>query len=160
MISRRASSVPKEDVVFPRLLYCDLRCSQTCWRGSQACCRGSQTCCRGSQACRRRSQACSQYFQASSQRSQACHQRSQTCHRCSQDRCRRSQVRPMFSPALRGVRKLITITPLVLLYSSSEFPVTLKGSRTALPGSDTLLILTHLSLHCTSSQTLQEAPSD
>jgi len=33
MISRRTSSVPKEDVVFPRLLYCDSRCSQTChWR--------------------------------------------------------------------------------------------------------------------------------
>jgi len=33
MISRRTSSVPKEDIVFPRLLYCDLRCSKTyCWR--------------------------------------------------------------------------------------------------------------------------------
>jgi len=29
MSSRRTSSVPKEDVVFPRMLYCDLRCSQT-----------------------------------------------------------------------------------------------------------------------------------
>jgi hypothetical protein len=29
MCSRRTSSVPKEDVVFPRMLYCDSRCSQT-----------------------------------------------------------------------------------------------------------------------------------
>jgi hypothetical protein len=29
MNPRRTSSVPKEDVVFPRMLYCDLRCSQT-----------------------------------------------------------------------------------------------------------------------------------
>jgi len=29
MSSRRTSSVPKEDVVFPRILYCDSRCSQT-----------------------------------------------------------------------------------------------------------------------------------
>jgi hypothetical protein len=29
MSSRRTRSVPKEDVVFPRMLYCDSRCSQT-----------------------------------------------------------------------------------------------------------------------------------
>ena len=29
MSSRRTSSVPKEDVVFPRMHYCDSRCSQT-----------------------------------------------------------------------------------------------------------------------------------
>ena len=29
MSSRRTSSVPKEDVVFPRMFYCDSRCSQT-----------------------------------------------------------------------------------------------------------------------------------
>jgi len=29
MSSRRTSSVPKEDVVFPRMLYCDSRCSLT-----------------------------------------------------------------------------------------------------------------------------------
>jgi hypothetical protein len=29
MSSRRTSSVPKEDAVFPRMLYCDSRCSQT-----------------------------------------------------------------------------------------------------------------------------------
>jgi hypothetical protein len=28
MSSRRTSSVPKEDIVFPRMLYCDSRCSQ------------------------------------------------------------------------------------------------------------------------------------
>ena len=28
MSSRRTSSVPKEDVVFPRMLYCESRCSQ------------------------------------------------------------------------------------------------------------------------------------
>jgi len=37
MISRPTSSIPKEDVVFPRLLYCVLRCSQTCRRCSQTC---------------------------------------------------------------------------------------------------------------------------
>src|SRR5882757_1563583 len=29
MSSRHTSSVPKEDAVFPRMLYCDSRCSQT-----------------------------------------------------------------------------------------------------------------------------------
>jgi hypothetical protein len=42
MISRHTSSVPKEVVVFPRLLYCDSRCSQTCHRRSQVCHRRSQ----------------------------------------------------------------------------------------------------------------------
>ena len=64
----------------------------------------------------------------------------------------RSQVHPKFTPVLRGVPKLITITPMVLLYQSSESPVTLKAGRNALLGSDTLLKLTHLSLHSTSSQ--------
>jgi len=36
MIPRRTSSIPKEDVVFPRLLFCDVRCYQVCCRGSQA----------------------------------------------------------------------------------------------------------------------------
>jgi len=35
MISRCTSSVPKENVVFPILLYCDSRRSQTCRRRSQ-----------------------------------------------------------------------------------------------------------------------------
>ena len=38
MISRRTSSVLKEDVVFPKLLYSDSRCCQTCRRHSEACC--------------------------------------------------------------------------------------------------------------------------
>jgi len=111
MISRRTYNVPKEDVVFPRLRYCDSRCSQTCCRCSQA------------------------------------------CHRC-------SQVHPKFSPALWGVPKLITITPMIRLYQSSEIPVIPIAGRNALLWSDTLLELTHLSLHSTSSQTLLEAPSD
>ena len=71
-----------------------------------------------------------------------------------------SQVCLKLSPALRCVPKLITITPMVLLYKSSEFPVTLQASRNALLGSDTLLNLTHLSLHSTRSQTLLQVPSD
>ena len=71
-----------------------------------------------------------------------------------------SQVHPKFSPVLRGVLKLITITPMVLLYQSSEIPVTLKAGRNALLGSETLLKLTHPRLHSTSCQTLLEASSD
>ena len=71
-----------------------------------------------------------------------------------------SQVRPKFSPVLRGDPKPITITPMVLLYQSSEIPVTLKAGRNALLGSETLLKLTHLSVHSTSSQTLLETSSD
>jgi len=42
-MSRPTSSFPTEDV-FPRLLCCDMRCSQTCrWR-SHACCWSSQAC--------------------------------------------------------------------------------------------------------------------
>jgi len=59
--------------------------------------------------------------------------------RCCQTCRRRSQVLPGLSSAL---------------------PVTLKVGRNALLGSDTLLKLTHLSLHSTSSQTLLEACSD
>jgi len=73
---------------------------------------------------------------------------------------RHSQVHTKFSPALGRVPKLIAITPMVLLYQSSEIPVTPKAGRNALLGSDTLLKFTHLSLHSTSSQTLLEAPSD
>jgi len=94
MISRPTWSIPKEDVVFPRLLYCDSRCTQTyCWR---------------SQVCRRR-----------------------------------SQVLQCLSSALPG------LSPVLL--------VTLKAGINALLGSDTLLKLTHQSLHSTSSQTLLEA---
>jgi len=73
---------------------------------------------------------------------------------------RRSQVHAKFSLALWGVPKPITITPMVLLYQSSEIPVTVKAGWNFLLGSDTLLKLTHLSLHSTSSQTLLEASSD
>jgi len=71
-----------------------------------------------------------------------------------------SQVHPEFAPVLQGVPTLISITPMVLLYLSSEIPVTPKASQNALLGSDTLLKLTHLSLHSTSSETLLEALSD
>jgi hypothetical protein len=68
-----------------------------------------------------------------------------------------SQVHLKFSPALRDVLKLITITPMALLYQSSEIPVTLKAGRNAILLYDTHLKLTYLSLHSTSSQTLLEA---
>ena len=73
---------------------------------------------------------------------------------------RLSQVYPKFSPALQHVPKLITITLMVLLYLSSEIPVTPKAGRNTLLGSDSLLKLTLLSLHSTFSQTLLEAPSE
>ena len=85
---------------------------------------------------------------------------SQECPRHSQACCRCSQVHLKFAPALGGVPKPITVTPMVLLYQSSEIPVTLKAGRNALLGSDTLLKLSHLSLHSTSSQTLLEASRD
>ena len=156
MISRHTSNVLKEDVVFPRLLYSDSRCSQACrWR-SQTFCRRSQTFCRRCQAGRRHSLTCRRrslivdgapWLVASAPWLVA---GAPWC----------SQVLPKFSPALRGILKLITITPMVLLYQSSEIPVTPKAGRNALRGSDTLLKLTHLSLHSTSSQTLLEASSD
>ena len=73
---------------------------------------------------------------------------------------RSCQVHPVFSPALRGVPKLITITSLAHLYMSWEILVTQKAGRNVLLGSATLLKLTHLSLHSTSCQTLLEASSD
>jgi hypothetical protein len=74
--------------------------------------------------------------------------------------CRWSQVHhTKFSPVLRGVPKLITITPLALLRQPSEISVAPKASRNALVGSNTLLKLMHLSFHSTSSQTLLETSS-
>jgi len=70
-----------------------------------------------------------------------------------------SDVQVKFSPALRVIARLITIAPKILLYQSSEIPVTLKARRNTLIGSDTLLKLKHLSLHATSSQTLLQAPT-
>jgi len=71
-----------------------------------------------------------------------------------------SQVHLKFSPDFRGVLILVTITPMVLLYQSSEIPVTPKACQNAPLGSDTLMKLTHLTLHSTSSQALLEASSD
>jgi hypothetical protein len=71
-----------------------------------------------------------------------------------------SQVHPMFSLGLRRVPTLITFTPIVLLYPSTEIPVTPKAGRNALLGSNTLQKLTLLSLHSTVSQTLLEASGD
>jgi len=64
MISRRTSSIPKADVVFSRLLYCDSRYSETCCRHSEAYRRHSQASHWRCQARRRRSQACRQRSQA------------------------------------------------------------------------------------------------
>jgi len=66
MISWRTCTVHKEDVIFPRLLYCESRCSQVCcrrfqvlrdlssvpWGLSSGASRCSQACCRCSEACR------------------------------------------------------------------------------------------------------------
>jgi len=70
------------------------------------------------------------------------------------------QGHPKFSPAVRGVPKPLTMTPMVLLAQSSEIPGTLKAGQNPLLSSDTLLGLTHLGLHSTFSQTLQEASSN
>jgi hypothetical protein len=66
----------------------------------------------------------------------------------------------MFSLVLQRVPILVTITPIVLQYQSSEIPVTIKAGQNALLESDTLLTLTLLSLHSTFSQTLLEASRD
>jgi len=55
MIRRHTCSIPKE-VIFPGLLYCDSRWSQTCYRHSKACPRHSQTCHQYSQTSHWRSQ--------------------------------------------------------------------------------------------------------
>jgi len=54
-----------------------------------------------------------------------------------------SQVYPKSSQALRGVPKLDTITPMVLLYQSAEMSVTPNAGQNAHQWSDTLLWLTH-----------------
>ena len=58
-----------------------------------------------------------------------------------------------------GAPKLITTTPMVLPYQSSEIPVPPKASRNALLVFDWLLKSTLLSFHSASSHTLMEAPS-
>jgi len=60
MISRCPTSVPNDDVVWSRLLYCDSRCSQTCCRRSKACCQSTPTCHRSTQTCWWRTQTCCQ----------------------------------------------------------------------------------------------------
>jgi len=97
MISMCTSSSAKEDVVFPRVFYCDSRCSQTCRRRFQVCCRHSQV-----------------------------------------------------IPGLLSARPCL----------SPVFTVTVKATRNALLGSDTLLKLMHLSLPSTSSQIILYASSD
>jgi len=84
MISRCTSSGPKGDVVFPRLLNCDSRCSQTCRRRSEACCWPTKACCWRTQTSRRRTQTWRQRTQTCRQRTKTRRQRTQTCHRCSQ----------------------------------------------------------------------------
>jgi len=127
MIYRRGSSFPKEDVVSPRLLYCDSRCSQTCGR-----------------------------------RSGACRQQTQIRRRCSQTWRRRSPVPPGVSQVPSGAGRCSqtyhnhshgTPVPVIRDISYSE------GRPNAPLVSDTLLKLTHLSLHSTFSQTLLEASS-
>jgi len=71
-----------------------------------------------------------------------------------------SKVHLKFSPTLRSSFNLMTITPIVLHDHLSEIPVTPKASWNPLIASDTLLKLTHLSLHSTSFQTLLETPSN
>jgi len=55
MISRHTSSIPK-DAIFPRLLNCESRCSQTCRRRTPTCHRCTQTCRQLTKTCRWRSQ--------------------------------------------------------------------------------------------------------
>ena len=80
---------------------------------------------------------------------------------------RHYQVDPKFSPALRRAPETYHnhshgtcsshLRSLILMYKASEIPVTPKAGRNALLWSDTLLKLTLLSLHFTSSQTFLEA---
>ena len=73
---------------------------------------------------------------------------------------RRSQVLPCLMLALPGLLLALPGLLLALPGLLSMLPVTLKGGSNVILGSDTLLKLTHPSLHSTSSQTLLEAPSD
>jgi hypothetical protein len=126
MFSRPTSTILKEDI-FPRLLQCGSRCSQTSRRRSPAMCWRSQDCCRRFEMFCRHPQAC--------------------CLRFLNYR-RGSQLHPKISLAFSGVSKCIALTLMVLLQLSSEIPVTPKAGLIALLRSDTLLELTHLGLHC------------
>jgi hypothetical protein len=162
MISGCTNSVPKEDV-FPPLLYSDFRCSQ-------ACCRRSQVLPGLLLALPDLSSVLPDLSSALPDLSSALPGSPRLgisaprlvvgTPRLVAGAPRCSQVKPKFPPAHRGVLKLIATTPMVLLYQSSEIPVTPKTGRSALLRSDTLLKLTHLSLNSTSSQTLLETSSD
>jgi len=67
-----------------------------------------------------------------------------------------SQVHTMFSPALQGVPILNTIACIILLYQWSAITATLKAGRNVLIRSDSVLRLTHPSLHSTATQIRQE----
>jgi hypothetical protein len=60
------------------------------------------------------------------------------------------------SKMIAGASSIVVSAPKLLL----ALPVTLKACRNGILGSDTLLKLTHLSLHSTSSQTHLEASTD
>ena len=99
---------------------------------------------------------CSYDFQALLQRSQT---------KCiSQTALLTFEALPDLSPALPGVSPAIPGAPRLVVGGprlvAPALPVTLKAGRNALLWSDTLLKLTHLSLHSTSSQTLLQASID
>jgi hypothetical protein len=79
---------------------------------------------------------CDRDSQARCQCFESCCQSFQACRRCSQTWCQCSHVPLTITLALRGVLKLIIITPMVHLNLSSEIPVMLKAGRNALLGSD------------------------
>jgi len=122
MFSRCTSSITKEDVVFPKLLYCDSRCSQTdnlCFHVS---CRYSYVCLQAchshSQACRRHTQACYWHTQAFGWHCQACRWHFQTCRQHSQacrrhpQACRRhSQASRLGTQVLLGAPKVLSGPP-------------------------------------------------
>ena len=117
MISRGTCNILKEDVVFPSLLFRDSRYSQPY---------------------RRSSQVLPGLSLALPDRLLALPSDPKLVVRA--PRC--CQVHPKFSPALRGVLKLTTITLMVLRYQPSEIPVTPKASVTGVttPIKDTSLL--------------------
>jgi len=92
---------------FSRLLYCDLRCSHPCHRRFRVL------------------PALSSTLRGAPRLSSADARRVVITPRC-------SQVHRKFLLALQGVPKLITITPIVLLYQSSGIPGTPKAGCNAL----------------------------
>jgi len=80
--------------------------------------------------------------------------------RCTQRSLRRSDVNPNISQSLPSYSCISHQRSQYLLHLLSEIPVTLKACRNSLLGSDTLLKLTLLSLHSTSSQIVLESSRD